>query len=69
MSRILAGLEDNCLAYLDDIVIFNKDFPGHLDSLRKVFHRFRLSRDLWRSLQPGRTQPQGHQGIPQTHDN
>uniref|UniRef100_A0A7I4XWY3 RNA-directed DNA polymerase n=1 Tax=Haemonchus contortus TaxID=6289 RepID=A0A7I4XWY3_HAECO len=42
MSRILAGLEDNCLAYLDDIVVFDKDFPSHLASLRKVFHRFRL---------------------------
>uniref|UniRef100_A0A7I5E7K4 RNA-directed DNA polymerase n=1 Tax=Haemonchus contortus TaxID=6289 RepID=A0A7I5E7K4_HAECO len=43
MARILAGLENNCLAYLDDIVIFDKDFPNHLQSLRKVFYRFRLS--------------------------
>ncbi|VDO20306.1 unnamed protein product [Haemonchus placei] len=42
MARILAGLEGNCLAYLDDIVIFDKDFPSHLESLRKVFYRFRL---------------------------
>ncbi|PIO58085.1 reverse transcriptase [Teladorsagia circumcincta] len=35
MSRILAGLEENCLAYLDDIVVFDKDFPSHLESLRK----------------------------------
>ncbi|PIO59369.1 integrase core domain protein [Teladorsagia circumcincta] len=42
MSRILAGLEANCLAYLDDIVIFDRDFPSHLQSLRKVFYRFRL---------------------------
>uniref|UniRef100_W6NII7 RNA-directed DNA polymerase n=1 Tax=Haemonchus contortus TaxID=6289 RepID=W6NII7_HAECO len=41
MSRILAGLESNCLAYLDDIIIFDPDFPSHLLSLRKVFHRFR----------------------------
>ncbi|CAJ0590927.1 unnamed protein product [Cylicocyclus nassatus] len=41
MSRILAGLEENCLAYLDDIVVFDKDFPSHLSSLRKVFQRFR----------------------------
>ncbi|CAJ0595735.1 unnamed protein product [Cylicocyclus nassatus] len=41
MSRILAGLEENCLAYLDDIVVFNKDFPSHLNSLRKVLLRFR----------------------------
>uniref|UniRef100_A0A7I4Z6R8 RNA-directed DNA polymerase n=1 Tax=Haemonchus contortus TaxID=6289 RepID=A0A7I4Z6R8_HAECO len=42
MSRILAGLEANCLAYLDDIVVFDRDFPSHLQSLRKVFYRFRL---------------------------
>ncbi|KHJ90333.1 hypothetical protein OESDEN_09825 [Oesophagostomum dentatum] len=41
MSRILEGLEDNCLAYIDDIVVFISDFPSHLDSLRKVFERFR----------------------------
>nr|CDJ98353.1 RNA-directed DNA polymerase (reverse transcriptase) domain containing protein [Haemonchus contortus] len=42
MSRILAVLEGNCLAYLDDIIVFDKDFPSHLNSLRKVFERFRL---------------------------
>ncbi|VDL83076.1 unnamed protein product [Nippostrongylus brasiliensis] len=42
MARILAGLEDNCLAYLDDIIIFDKDFPSHLQSLRRVFERFRI---------------------------
>ncbi|WKY12293.1 hypothetical protein Q1695_003682 [Nippostrongylus brasiliensis] len=26
MSRILAGLDDNCLACLDDIIILDKDF-------------------------------------------
>ncbi|KHJ85419.1 reverse transcriptase, partial [Oesophagostomum dentatum] len=42
MSRILAGLENNCLAYLDDIIIFDKDFDSHIESLRKVFERFRI---------------------------
>ncbi|PIO59073.1 hypothetical protein TELCIR_19476, partial [Teladorsagia circumcincta] len=28
ISRVLAGLEANCLAYLDDIVIFDEDFPS-----------------------------------------
>ncbi|XGW34220.1 hypothetical protein V3C99_018220 [Haemonchus contortus] len=42
MARILASLGGNCSAYLDGIVIFDKDFPGHLESLRKVFYRFRL---------------------------
>ncbi|EPB67175.1 hypothetical protein ANCCEY_13729 [Ancylostoma ceylanicum] len=35
-------MENNCLAYLDDIVIFNKDFPSRLASLREIFHKFRL---------------------------
>ncbi|KHJ82187.1 hypothetical protein OESDEN_18121, partial [Oesophagostomum dentatum] len=35
MSRILAGLDDNCLAYIDDIIVFDKDFDAHLRSLRK----------------------------------
>ena len=42
MSRILAGLENNCLAYLDDIIIFDKNFDSHIASLRKVFERFRI---------------------------
>ncbi|WKY04700.1 hypothetical protein Q1695_005594 [Nippostrongylus brasiliensis] len=42
MSRILAGLDDNCLAYLDDIIIFDKDFDSHLRTLRKVLERFRV---------------------------
>ncbi|WKY05451.1 hypothetical protein Q1695_006010 [Nippostrongylus brasiliensis] len=42
MARILQGLEDNCLAYLDDIIVFDKDFDSHLLSLRKVFERFRM---------------------------
>nr|CDJ91014.1 RNA-directed DNA polymerase (reverse transcriptase) domain containing protein [Haemonchus contortus] len=42
MARILGGLDGNCLAYLDDIIVFDKDFPSHLNSLRKVFERFRL---------------------------
>ncbi|VDO20694.1 unnamed protein product [Haemonchus placei] len=42
MARILGGLEGNCLVYLDDIIVFDKDFESHLNSLRKVFKRFRL---------------------------
>uniref|UniRef100_A0A0N4WGV8 RNA-directed DNA polymerase n=1 Tax=Haemonchus placei TaxID=6290 RepID=A0A0N4WGV8_HAEPC len=41
MSRTLAGLDDNCLAYLDDIIVFDNDFDTHLCSLRKVLDRFR----------------------------
>ncbi|KHJ88079.1 integrase core domain protein [Oesophagostomum dentatum] len=42
MSRVLAGLEANCLAYIDDIIVFNNDFDSHLASLRKVLERFRI---------------------------
>ncbi|EYB82589.1 hypothetical protein Y032_0356g3360 [Ancylostoma ceylanicum] len=42
MSRILAGLEGICLAYLDDIIVFDNDFDSHLRSLRKVLERFRV---------------------------
>ncbi|PIO70757.1 hypothetical protein TELCIR_07378 [Teladorsagia circumcincta] len=42
MSRILSGLEDSCLAYIDDIIIFNKSFAEHLQALRTVFERFRV---------------------------
>ncbi|KIH56049.1 integrase core domain protein [Ancylostoma duodenale] len=42
MSRILTGLDDNCLAYLDDIIVFDKDFDSHLLSLKKVLERFRI---------------------------
>uniref|UniRef100_A0A0N4X776 RNA-directed DNA polymerase n=1 Tax=Haemonchus placei TaxID=6290 RepID=A0A0N4X776_HAEPC len=42
MSRILAGLDNNCLAYLDDIIVFDSDFDAHLQSLRKVLERFRI---------------------------
>ncbi|VDK64584.1 unnamed protein product, partial [Cylicostephanus goldi] len=43
MARILAGLEDNCLAYIDDVVIFNKDFLSHLASLKKFSSDSELS--------------------------
>ncbi|CAJ0602940.1 unnamed protein product [Cylicocyclus nassatus] len=41
MSRILSGLEENYLACFDDIAVFDKDFPSHLNSLRKVFFQLR----------------------------
>lgn len=41
MSRILAEIDENCLACIDDIIVFNKDFDSHLQSIRKVFNRFR----------------------------
>ena len=43
MAHVLSGLEDSVVAYVDDILVFTKedDFDAHLDSLRKVFERFR----------------------------
>lgn len=41
MSKILSGLQDNCLFYLDDICVFSKTFPEHLDTLQKILERFR----------------------------
>ncbi|KIH61298.1 integrase core domain protein [Ancylostoma duodenale] len=41
MAKVLAGLEANILVYIDDILIFNKDFKSHLNSIRKVLTRLR----------------------------
>lgn len=41
MSRILSGLQENCLFYLDDICIFTQTFEEHLKAIRTVFERFR----------------------------
>ena len=39
---ILAGLQwEICLVYLDDIVVFSKDFSTHLKNLKEIFERFR----------------------------
>ncbi|RCN26277.1 hypothetical protein ANCCAN_27997, partial [Ancylostoma caninum] len=43
MAKVLAGLEANILVYIDDILIFNKDFESHLNSIRKVLTRLRES--------------------------
>ena len=38
MTRVLHGLNwDIALLYLDDIIIFSKDFKGHLDNLQAIF--------------------------------
>jgi hypothetical protein len=43
MAHVLSGLDD-VIAYVDDILVYtkNNDVTLHLDSLRKVFERFRL---------------------------
>lgn len=42
MSRILYGLDDNCLAYLDGTIVFDKNFGSQVNSLHIVLERFRL---------------------------
>nr|CAD2143860.1 unnamed protein product [Meloidogyne enterolobii] len=43
MANVLSGLE-HVISYVDDILIYTKshDFEEHLNTLRKVFERFRL---------------------------
>ena len=45
MDAVLAGLRwQTCLVYLDDIIIFAKDFETHLQHLDEVFKRLRESK-------------------------
>lgn len=40
MDATLAGLKwSSCLVYLDDVIIFSKDFETHLQDVEKVFNR------------------------------
>jgi len=42
MDLVLCGLTyETCLVYLDDIIVFSKDFDTHLLRLRKIFDRLR----------------------------
>ena len=42
MEYVLAGLQwSTCLIYLDDIIIYGRDFEEHLTRLREVFVRLR----------------------------
>ena len=43
MNRVLSGLSYCSFAYLDDILIFSKDIPSHLEHIRQVFQRLRNS--------------------------
>lgn len=44
MDNILRGLiNECCLVYLDDIIIFGSSLQQHLDNVRKVFERIRQS--------------------------
>lgn len=40
MEFVLAGLTgEQCLIYIDDIIVFSHTFPEHLDRLHKVFSK------------------------------
>ena len=40
MSKVLRGLQWNhCLVYIDDILVFGKDFASTLKNLEEVLHR------------------------------
>jgi len=44
MDLVLCGLTyETCLVYLDDIIVFSRDFDSHLDRLREVFTRLRAA--------------------------
>ena len=42
MEKVLKGLQwQTLLLYLDDVIIFSKDFESHLERLGEVCRRFR----------------------------
>ena len=42
MEFVLAGLQwQTCLVYLDDVIVYGRDFDEHLERLKQVFERFR----------------------------
>ena len=45
MEKVLKGLQwQTLLLYLDDIIVFSKDFESHLERLAEVCQRFRSAR-------------------------
>ena len=44
MDLVLCGLTyESCLVYLDDIIVFSRDFDSHIERLRQVFYRLRMA--------------------------
>ena len=44
MDLVLCGLTyEICLVYLDDIIVFSRDFDSHLERLQDIFHRLRAA--------------------------
>lgn len=42
MNNVLTGLQgERCFVYLDDIVIYSRDLPSHIQNLTKVFQKLR----------------------------
>ncbi|CAI2345915.1 unnamed protein product [Caenorhabditis sp. 36 PRJEB53466] len=41
LKAVLGGLDDEVLVYIDDILVYSKDFDQHLASIEKVLARFR----------------------------
>ena len=54
MEKVLKGLQwQTLLLYLDDVIIFSKDFESHLERLAEVCQRFRSA---WLKLRPEKCQ-------------
>ena len=44
MDLVLCGLTyETCLVYLDDIIVFSRDFDSHLERLQEIFSRLRAA--------------------------
>uniref|UniRef100_A0A8R1HID4 RNA-directed DNA polymerase n=1 Tax=Caenorhabditis japonica TaxID=281687 RepID=A0A8R1HID4_CAEJA len=41
LRTVLAGLENDVLVYIDDVLVFSKTFESHVQTLKKVLSRFR----------------------------
>jgi len=41
MTSVLAGLEHKALVYIDDVIIFSKDFDSHVKDVQEVLQRLR----------------------------
>jgi len=44
MDLVLSGLSyETCLVYLDDIIVFSRDFDSHVERLKEIFKRLRMA--------------------------
>jgi len=43
MDLVLCGLTyETCLVYLDDIIVFSRDFDSHIERLQQIFDRLKV---------------------------